>query len=526
MYWQRPPQDREQIVLFSQTLDERIPSDHPVRLLDELLATYDWIEWEKDYVLKRGQPPIHPRVLAATLLYGMARGIRTSRKLEYAVKHNVDFIWLVEGRSLDHTTISEFRRKFSEPLKDLHKHICRTAMKMGALRLAEVAIDGTRIRANNGRYNTQNAEKIEKLLKQLDQQFEEALGQVELADATDAVLWDPDESFDRLPADLADIENRRKALKEVLAQLEKMEKSRRREGTSANPAQIPSADTDSRVLPNKEGGYAPNFTPMAMADVASGFIISTDVLPSATEQSVMTPMVEDVYATFGSYPEAILGDGVYSTGENLEGMAEREIDQYSPLPVPAESENPALREDPTQPIAAEDRERLPIDPHSKQIDKAAFIYDSETDRYYCPDGRVLEYEGTKKDTRRGQQIERRVYRSSDCSGCPLAERCISKKSKKGRSVSRDIHEERRQAHAAKMATDEAKAIYAKRFHAAEVGFATLKHEFGLRRFLLRGLANVKTEWLWGCTAYNLKKLIKLTGTMRTEQSKTATEGVR
>lgn len=525
MYWQQAPQSREQLVLIQDTLDERIPPDHPVRLLDEFLAACDWSEWEKDYVLKRGQPPIHPRVLAAVVLYGLMRRIRSSRQLEYAVGHNMDFIWLAEGRSLDHSTISAFRRKFGDALKDLHNQICRAAMEMGVLRLAEVAIDGTRIRASSSRYNTLTAERIEKLLKQLDQQFAEGLEQTELADAADELLWESEESFDRLPPHVADIEDRRKALKETLAQIKEMEKARRREGITT-PAQIPSTDQDSRVLPNKEGGYAPNYTPMTMTDVGSGFIISTDVLSSATEQTVMTSMVEDVHDVFGIYPKALLGDGVYPTGENLKAMAERGIEQYSPLPIPAESENPAIREDPTQPIAAEDRERLPIDPQSKQIDKAAFIYDSEADCYYCPEGRTLEYAETKKDFRRGQKTERRVYRSSDCSGCPLAELCISKKSTKGRSVSRDVHEERRQAHAAKMATDKAKAIYAKRFHSAEVGYARLKHVFGFRNFLLRGLDNVKTEWGWGCAAYNLEKLIKLIGTLRANERKAATEGVR
>ncbi len=45
-YWQPPPWQRSQMVLFAPTLEERIPEDHPVRLLDEILAAYDWGEWE------------------------------------------------------------------------------------------------------------------------------------------------------------------------------------------------------------------------------------------------------------------------------------------------------------------------------------------------------------------------------------------------------------------------------------------------------------------------------------------------
>ena len=46
----------------------------------------------------------------------MIRGIRSSRQIEYNLKHSVDFIWLVSGRTIDHTTLSEFRRKHQAEL--------------------------------------------------------------------------------------------------------------------------------------------------------------------------------------------------------------------------------------------------------------------------------------------------------------------------------------------------------------------------------------------------------------------------
>ena len=43
-YWQDAPQPREQTVLFADTLEQRIPEDHPVRILDEILSRLDWNE--------------------------------------------------------------------------------------------------------------------------------------------------------------------------------------------------------------------------------------------------------------------------------------------------------------------------------------------------------------------------------------------------------------------------------------------------------------------------------------------------
>ena len=107
-YWAKAPQVRGQRVLFATRLDEVIGAEHPVRVLDEILSRIDWSPWEAGYDLTRGQPPIHPRVLASVILYGLLTRIRSSRVLEEALGVRLDFRWLAEGRTIDHTTLSEF----------------------------------------------------------------------------------------------------------------------------------------------------------------------------------------------------------------------------------------------------------------------------------------------------------------------------------------------------------------------------------------------------------------------------------
>ena len=41
-YWQDAPLPRDQLALFTTSLEDRIPTDHPVRLLDEILDRMDW----------------------------------------------------------------------------------------------------------------------------------------------------------------------------------------------------------------------------------------------------------------------------------------------------------------------------------------------------------------------------------------------------------------------------------------------------------------------------------------------------
>ena len=54
-------------------------------------------------------------------------------------------------------------------------------------------------------------------------------------------------------------------------------------------------------------------------------------------------------------------------------------------------------------------------------------------------------------------------------------------------------------------------------------YAIIKSILGVRRFLLRGLEKVRTEWLWVCTAYNMRKRLSHAAGLRTELAKMLAE---
>jgi transposase len=166
-YWAKAPQSRSQMVLFTTTLDDSIASDHPVRLLAEILERVDWSEWEAEYHGRIGQPPIHPRILAGLWLYALRRGFRSSRKLEYFTRSNIDFMWLAEGHTPDHLTLSDFRMKFAKALRGRFRQMAHIALTMGFLQLVDVANDGTRVKAQSNRFETWTAETPFALLKHI-----------------------------------------------------------------------------------------------------------------------------------------------------------------------------------------------------------------------------------------------------------------------------------------------------------------------------------------------------------------------
>jgi len=510
-YWATTPWNRKQFVLVRETLDEAIAGDHPVRIFDDILGSLDWTEWEAGYSHSRGRPPIHPRKLVSLLLYGLSKGLRSSRTLEESCKNQIDILWLMEGLIPDHSTICNFRTGNEQQLKALFCKVCVLAAHLGLARLNRVAVDGTSIRANNGRHRVVTQESAKKRLAALEQQIEEMLKEAEALDKKE------DESLgDRspeIPEELRDAQLRKKKLQETLKTLQEMDEAKKKEGVKTK-SQLPETDPDSRVLPNKSGGFAPNYTAMVTTDEQCGVVLDCVVIPGNVEAQQTIPSTDRIADCFQRPPGAVLADGYHAQGQNIEDFEDRNIPFYSPLPSSPPASNPANRPDPTQPVAEDQWDQLPRRGGKKnaQFDKSAFVYVHSENAYYCPQGKRLSFVFQERRKRGAQIITMYRYEAADCRGCPLMSRCISRGTK--RTVRRDQYSEARERHAEKMRTDAAKTEYKKRMGIVEATFGMLKGNWDFRQFLLRGLTKVDTEWRWACTALNMIKIAAHCGGLR------------
>lgn len=502
--WAEAPIVREQILLFCPTLDGRIPDDHEVRLLDETLRTLDWSDWEAKFERLRGRPPIHPRILASIWLYGLSQKIKTSRPLERACTHNIDFIWLAEGREPDHSTLATFFTQFKKPLKKLFKQVVRYAMCMGVARLGEIAFDGTRIKASNGRYNTLTGKSLTERIAVVEQEIDALIQQAADAQAGVADADANGPGTTKLPDGLKSLEDRKAKLQEALKRADELDEARRKDGLKT-PAQVPMNDLESRVMPNKEGGFAPNYTPTALTDGQCGIILDADVCETVNETRKALPAIDAATEMCGELPEDFLADSAMSTGPVLTGLEERGITGYVPTassePLPG---SPVLRDDLSLPVLQEHWANLPKN-NQGQLDRSNFVYDPEQDAYRCPMGRALLY--SDREFRDG--AESRRYRCESCEGCPLAKACLKPGSKSGvRTIRRDSYADVRNRMAARMQAEESKQKFNRRSWVAETPFGYLKGVLGLRQFRRVGLEKVKTEWLWACLSLNVKKVLK------------------
>ena len=515
-YWAQPPVPRDQMVLFATTLEERISEDHPVRLLQELLAGRDWSGWEAHYCRLAGQPAIHPSIVAGAILYGLSQGIRSSRRLEWVCENSIDLMWLIEGRHIDHSTFCKFRTRFESELKDLFKQVIKLALGMGLVRFNQVGLDGTKVKANSSGNATVTAATLEERSAALNQQIDEMFAQIARKDAQDQDMWGDHHSPTHLPRELADMKKRLAAMEKALemARATDLRRSQRSEGPKEKKAaKVAVADPEAPVLPNKEGGHAPNYTPLAATDGHKDFIVDADVYSTEPEGTAALPTVDRIEENFGAMPEQLLADTTFATGQNLEGLESRGVEAIMPVEATRlDEKNPVRRPDPRVPVAEADWPKLPRNSHH-QLDRAAFVYDAAQDCYYCPMGRRLEPgKQTHKQHHQGESVYQH-YRAVDCSGCPLAGECLGKKSKQ-RTVARDQYEPQRERLAARMAQPEKRRCYGRRAWMAETVNAVIKGHMGMRQFLLRGLQKVRMEWLWICSAFNIRKLIQEVAALR------------
>lgn len=511
MRWAQADLSRDQLVLFATKLDDILPQDHPVRYVDWFLQRQDWSALEATYHGRLGQPPIHPRILASILLYGLMCQIRVSRKLEEALQMRADFRWLAHGMSIDHSTLSEFRRKHPRQIRQLFVQSVLIARELELVKFDRIGFDGTRVRANNRRTGTRTPEQLRRAKEELQEEFDRLMAKAEQQEAADEETFGGGAAESSPKGSLAEqmvqLEQAQRRVDAALAELEAIEQT-----TETLPARLPITDPQSRFNKTKEGGFAPCYTPTATVDIDSGIIVDQGVIAQSNESSELMATIRQVQEDYAlEEPVAeVLADGLMATGENLTACEELGVDLISPVPGASTKDNPAHREDPSKPVPAERIADLP----SKQIngqerfDKRAFTYDAERDVYWCPAGKPLEHSSKYQTTSSGKTISRDRYRANrkHCAGCPLAQACLGGQSK-ARQIDRGEHEDAIDRQVDKMKQPSSAERYSRRRHAGERPFAVIKQVFGLRQFLTRGLDSVRQEWCWASMAFNLHRLL-------------------
>lgn len=141
-------ENRNQIMLFPESIDDYIGDNSPVRVIDEYIEQVDiaGLGFKKAVPSYIGRPSYHPKDLIKLYLYGYLNRVRSSRRLEHEAMRNIEVIWLLKKLKPDFKTIADFRKDNKKALKKLFRDFTGLCDEWGLFGKELVAIDGTKIR--------------------------------------------------------------------------------------------------------------------------------------------------------------------------------------------------------------------------------------------------------------------------------------------------------------------------------------------------------------------------------------------
>lgn len=455
-------EDRNQVSLLPNTLEDFVDGDNPVRVIDAYVETLD---------LKRlgfitysgrrpGQKPYRRSDLLKLYIYCYMNGIRSSRKMETEATRNVELMWLGRKITPDHGTLSAFMKDNRSAIKRLFKEFTLMLKGFGFIDGNLVAIDGTKLKANSAKSNHYNENIIKKKLEYFDARIEEYI---------DAFLTTNDNK-DIKEQITGKIDCYRSRIKELNSIKDTLKE--------AGITQICVTDSDAKSMKNN-GKFEVCFNVQAAVDSKYNLFVAYDVVNDVNDQGQLSNMVSKAKEIFNDRTITAVADTGYY---NLQQIIDAADEQTKILIKPQKGK----------------KERS-----KNGFDKTDFDYDKTNDTYICPMGYVLKHKWNSKHN--GKTYKR--YSCEDFGLCGQENKCTSAKG--GRSITRLINEEI--VEQVLENTSMQKAKYLKRGSIVEHPFGTIKRHLGYTYFLTRGLKSVKTEASLIFLAYNLKRLIKIKG---------------
>lgn len=458
--------DRRQKILFPQSIDEYIPQDAPVRAYDVFVDSLDFeqlgIQIEPRKV---GCPQYDPKIMLKLLIYGYSYGVRSSRKLERETHYNLSFIWLTGGMKPDHKTIAEFRRNNKAALANSLKQCARLCIELGLIEGNTLFVDGSGVRANASIHKSWTKDRCVRRLEKVDTRIAEILSECEQADQRQC----DDSSMVKMEKELADHKKLRAKVLGILNTL-----------NAEGKASMNSTDPDCTRIHGRQGSHA-GYNVQTVVDEKHGLIVSSDVVTENNDLHQLADQIEQAHQTLGHPCKTACADSGYSNIDELEKVDHQDIKVVVPSTRQASEKEPG------------------------PFDKSHFKYDSDSDSYICPAGKVLRCRRINTDRNRKEYLAD----AGQCKKCVNFGLCTN--SRNGRKVTRLLKEELRQKLERQYEQPESQQIYKLRKQKVELPFGHMKYNLKVGGFLLRGLDGAKAEMSILSSCFNMARMISLIG---------------
>lgn len=476
------PFTRDQDFLIPASLDDWVPADHGVRIVDQWFATRGMEVWREgggpDPVRRKGEARYSPEMLIRVIIYGTMNGIRSYRDLERACREQLPYRWLSGNLTPDHNTFWRCYDRYRGVFAVLFEASVKWAVTARVLDLRLQAVDGTKLHANA----SQDAMKTAETLAAIERWTLAAIAELEAQEGEPA---EGIRAETGLRTQQERLERVRRA-QEVLAADEAKREPRSRQ----RPLKGNVTDPDARSM-KARGVTTPRYNAqagvMGLTDDPAGteppgvrvpLIVAGGVRTRADDHGMLPELIEETLATTGQRPETILADAGYYSGADLVACDDQGVTIVMPEP---------------------DNAQTPDGPYGN----SAFSYDSASGQMTCPEGHQL----TRWKMSASDPVTIRFgMKKHVCDACPMKAACCPT-TKRGRIVSRHIHAERQAEHRAFMATEAAETLRRHRSGMIEGVFGIIKARMGVRQLRCRGRARVRAEWNQIKLGFNLRSLV-------------------
>lgn len=455
------PMHPSQVMLFSQSIEDALPSDSDVRSFRDVMECLDYSDAESK-CSSRGCPPYPPKEMVKILTYAYSKGVRSSRRIEEMLKVDVRFIWLAGGLKPDHNTLARFRKENSEELTWLFKDSVRVSMEAGLVTLNVVSTDGTKIEAAASRSSIYGQARLARAFAAVERILQEA----DEIDAAEDEEYGSGSGSD-LPEHLRNRKARLAHLQEIANRLKESDRET-----------IVESDPESRVMKTKTG-TRPCYNLQASVDAETQVIVAMKLTQHEVDTGKLPEMTEQVEANTGCSPDVSLADCGYCNEPTIRWIEETNHDVLMPL-----------------------REQHRESGRNGLFASKCFLADDERDVLICPAGRELTF---RVKTWCGGSFYRQ-YGATNCQSCSFYRECV--RTKYGsRRVNVNILATQRKQMIEKLNTQQGKKLFAKRKSTVEPVFGQIKSNRDFDRFLTWGFEGACAEVALASIAHNVMKCV-------------------
>lgn len=497
--------DQNQLLLLPPSLEELVPLDHPVRVVNAVLDKVDISAIIAGYK-PGGASSHHPRMLLKSLVYAYINNIYSSRKIEEALGSNIYYMWLAGMAKPDHNTINRFRgERLQKTLQPIFSQVVLLLCEEGLLNIKDLYTDGTKIEANANRYTFVWGKSIKTNKEKIKQQLSDLWKYAQSVAAAEMDDTDPT-TFDKIDAEKvsATIDRINKALQDK--PVTKAVKQKLNYAKKHWPSALTKYEAQEKVLGDKRNSYSKTDTdatfmrmkedhmlngqlkPAYNVQISTNtqYIASYSIHQNTTDTNTLITHLGQHKEQFNQLPGNNIADAGYGSEENYQWLEDNNITAYVKHNQFDRQQNQTIGN--KKPFAAD-----------------KLHYNQQEDYYVCPMGQHMEPIGSfEHTTTTGYRQTIKKYQAKNCAGCPLRAGCFKAKGNRVIEVNENLNRLKNQAD--KLLTSEEGIKKRKqRCFDVEPVFANIKHNHQFKRFMLRGIEKVSVETGLIALAHNLRK---------------------